>query len=267
MSRSPVFTVNLFSEGKDPSRNEDCAGYDMETVVLSDGATDKAGIYYGKDNGQTGGEIVSKLIVDAVLASNLNGRELVDYLTGVIRGYYKRYNPEALVNSELRFAGTLVAARIVGNELVVTQVGDSIFRINGIDVYKNEKLIDEEMALMRRRYIERTGDIEGGRDIILPYLKKQHKLQNNSRDERGYGVIDGAKVPTKFIRNYNFPLENVVGIELISDGYFGVFPETVNIADYENLHLEIEKVDPYKIKDYSSTKVNDDRTVVIAYVS
>jgi len=264
------FETDVFSKGKNPPKNEDRVGYDATTIVLSDGATDKTGIRYeeNKLTGEfkTGGEVVSKLIVDVVLASERSGQELVDELTKAVSSYYEKYNPKAMTDSAFKFAATMITARIVGTELVVTQVGDSSFRLNERDAYSNDKVIDAEMAAMRAEYIHRTGDIEGGRAVIMPYLKEQHRLQNNDQDPQGYGVINGQAVPSRFVQTFRFPLEDVMTIELVSDGYFGVFPSKANIDEYEKLHQHIEEVDPYKIKDYPSTKVSDDRTVLIAHL-
>lgn len=252
--------------GKNPPKNEDFTGYNATTIVLSDGATDKTGIRYddnGGDDFKTGGEVASRLAVDTVLSSSQSGNDLIAEITAAAQEFYKQHNPEALDNSALRFATTLVAAQIIGDELVVTQVGDSSFRINATDEYTNDKAIDGELAAIRGRYIAETGDIDGGRASIMPRLKTQHKLQNNDQEELGYGAIDGVTIPTKFIKTYRFPLRTIQTIEIVSDGYFGAFPVDPTIDGYERLHEHIEQVDPNKIKEYPSTKTGDDRTVMI----
>lgn len=158
----------------------------------------------------------------------------------------------------------MVTARIVGDKLIVTQIGDTSFRINGRDEYKNDKEVDAINASLRKKYIEETGDIPGGREHIMPRLKEQHKLQNNADDPLGYGFLDGSPVPTKFIRNFSFELSAIETLELVTDGYFGAFPPEPTIEAYETLHQHIESVDPYKIGPFASTKTSDDRTAVIA---
>ena len=229
--------------------------------MLSDGATDKSGQNF---EGRSGGELASELVTDVCLRSQANGVELVAEVTEALGELYKRINPAALEDSAFRFAATMVVARIVGDELVMTQVGDSSFRINGTDVYTNNKVVDDLTANARKRYVEATGDVNGSRDFIMPLLKTQHLYQNNPDLALGYGVIDGMSVPEKFIKSYTFPVDSVQSIELVSDGYYSAFPSEVDPASYEALHSYIEEVDPNKCGAYASTKQSDDRTVLIA---
>jgi len=258
-----AFTLQSFTQGKSLERNEDAFGYNDTSIVLSDGATDKTGARYEQDT-KTGGEVASRLVVEEALSTNLNGQELVDAVTERFRQYYQQYAPEAVVDPTRRFAATMVVARIVGLELVVTQVGDSSFRINGVDEFTNDKQIDKINSGLRAGYIKRTGDVPGGRKHILPRLQKQYKLQNNPDDELGYGAIDGSSVPAKFVKTFSFPLTDVRTLEVVTDGYFGAFPREVSIEAYEKLYEHIQQVDPHKIGEFASTKPDDDRTVLIA---
>lgn len=79
----------------------------------------------------------------------------------------------------------------------------------------------------------------------------------------GYGVLDGSPVPEKFVRKFKFSLTHTHTIELVSDGYFSVFPAEATIDACEKLHDHIEEVDPHKIGEFASTKTTDDRTVII----
>ena len=259
--------VLSFTAGKNPDRNEDASGFNAHTIVLADGATDKAGIAYEQDAQtgayKTGGEIAARIVVETALASRLSGKDFVDAVTEEIRQYYTQHAPQALEDSACRFTAAAVVAHIVGDELMITQVGDTSFRINSREEYKNDKEIDTIHADMRRKYIEETGDIPGGRDHIMPRLKVQHKLQNNGQDALGYGALDGSPVPEKFIRTFSFPLKEVHTLELVTDGYFGAFPVETTIDAYEKLHAHIEIIDPHKVGEFASTKTSDDRTVLI----
>lgn len=267
-SSSPHFTLLSFTAGKNPDRNEDVFGSNTDTLVLADGATDKAGIRYEEDTQtgayKTGGEVAANIVVQTALATDLNGKDLANAITEEIKRYYTKHAPQALEDSAYRFASMMAVARIVGYELVITQIGDVAFRINGKDEYKNDKEIDLINANLRKEYVAKTGDIPGGREHILPRLKEQHKLQNNGEDTLGYGTLDGSPVPEKFIRTFSFPLAEVHILELVTDGYFGAFPAEATIEAYEELHVHIETVDPHKIGDFPSTKTSDDRTVLIA---
>lgn len=262
---SAVFKIiETFSEGKQPPKNEDMFGANETCLVLSDGATDKSGQDF---DGKSGGEIAASLVIESCLESDVTGLELVAQATSALHSFYETNNPQALTDSAFRVAATLVVARIVANEIIITQVGDSAFRINGTDVYMNESDLNLITANTRKQYIEATHDIAGSRDFIMPLLKAQHRFQNNPDEPIGFGVIDGTPVPTKFIKTYRFPVEAARTIELVSDGYYGVFPAEVSVAAYEELYKTIQADDPDKYKQYASTKTSDDRTVVIVQIS
>lgn len=259
---SPTFPIpDIFTEGKNPPKNEDAVGYNKTTLVLSDGATDKSGQDFG---GKTGGEIAARFVVDVCLSSEANGLELIEEINLRFKELYEKINPKALDNSAFRFAATLVNARLTGGELIVTQVGDSAFRLNGTDVYTNNKVVDDLTANARKEYITATGDIAGSREFIMPLLKAQHAYQNNPEHPLGYGMVDGTTIPEQFVKVYTFPIDSVHTIEIASDGYYGTFPNSPDISTYEDLHRHIEVVDPSKCGDFPSTKLSDDRTVLIA---
>ncbi len=259
---TPAFIdVDIMSMGKNPPKNEDAFRYNESVLVLSDGATDKS----GQDlKGQSGGKLAAELVVDACLASKANGADLVNEVSEKLKHLYEQINPKALQDSAFRFAATLLVARIVGSEIIITQVGDSSFRINGIDAHTNSKLVDQLTANARREYIKTTGDIDGGRDFIMPLLKNQHLYQNNATHPLGYEIIDGTPVPEQMIKVFRYPIDTVQTIELVTDGYYNSFPETVSIDAYEALRRHIKDVDPYKFGEFTATKLDDDRTVLIA---
>jgi len=260
-----IFTgVEVFSEGKNPPKNEDFVGSNETTVVLSDGATDKSGQSF---EGRSGGELAAELVVETCLNSDLVGEELVHEISNRLRGLYEHINPNALTDSAFRFAATVVVAKLVNDQIVITQVGDSSFRINSTDTYTNNKIVDTLTANTRKEYIEATSDIAGSRDFIMPLLKAQHVHQNNSDSPLGYGVIDGSPVPSKFIKTYTFKQSDITTLELVSDGYYGAFPQENTLDAYEALHETIERTDPHKCGEFASTKLSDDRTVVIARLS
>lgn len=182
-----------------------------------------------------------------------------------MQSYYQKHSPAALEYSGFRFsAGGTVLARIVADKLVITQIGDVAFRLNGQDVHIDNNLMDYINSNIRKNYINKTGDIAGGRDHIMPLLREQHKLHNNAKTEFGYGVLDGSQVPDRFICTFCFDLSTIKTLELVTDGYLGRFPDSVSIEAYEDMHEYIETVDPYKINEFISTKPADDRTVLIA---
>lgn len=253
--------IEQFTEGKNPPKNEDLVGYNETTLVLSDGATDKSGQDF---EGRTGGELAAEVVVNTCLSSELTGEALITEVSSALRSLYEDINPHALTDSAYRFAATVVVAKLSGDQLIVTQVGDSSFRINGTDVYTNNKIVDALTANARKHYIELTGDVAGSRDFIMPLLKVQHMYQNNPDSPLGYGVIDGPPVPSKFIQTFTFNKNEVSTLELVSDGYYGAFPEQDTIEAYEALYERIQQTDPNRSGEFASTKLSDDRTVVIA---
>ena len=248
--------ITTFTEGKRPPANEDTYAYSETCFVVCDGSTGKKG---GTYNGKTGGKVASTLMADAALKSNLNGPELVSYLTTTLQE--KQVELQKL-GHEMEIETTLVCARIVGSNLIVTQVADTAFRINESEEYSNPAIIDKLMSETRAHYIRLTHDVDGGRDYIMPLLLNEHAYRNNAENAAGYGVLDGTTVPTTFIKVYEFDMQEIKTLEIYTDGYFAI-PDTADIDAYEALHAKIQQEDPYKYLTYTSTKSNDDRTVVI----
>jgi hypothetical protein len=259
-----MWRVEVFSQGKQPPRNEDATAYDDMTLVLADGATDKNGILY---DGESGGHTLSRLAVQAALGSTANGPELVNHVTEQVRDLYRRHNPRALDDPAYRAATTLAVARLTEHTVAVTVVGDSYIRVNGHDVLSNPQLVDELMVQLRQHYIQLTGDVAGSRDVIFPWLEKQYRYQNNAGHPLGYGVIDGSPVPTKFIQTKALERSQVKTLELVSDGYDGSFPKAVSIAAYEAMYADINREDPDRWLTFLNTKSRDDRTVMIARIA
>lgn len=255
-----MLEVQIFSQGKVKESNEDCFGYNKSCFVLADGATDKSGKLY---DGKSGGEIVSRLVVKEALASELAGVELVDFLNKKVYQLYKDLEiTNDIVDPKNRFSCACLAARIIKDKIVITNVGDSGFRINGEEINQQIMLIDKDNSEIRAKYIEKTGDIAGSREYIAPFLLKQFPYQNNPDHALGYGVIDGTPTPEKFIKTFTYPKGEIKILELFSDGYFSI-PAGVNIQAWENEHEKVEREDPDKWKKYKSTKSKDDRTIAI----
>lgn len=253
-------TVESFTQGKNKYRNEDCFGYNDETFVLADGATDKSGRQY---EGKTGGEIVSRLVVAETLACSLNGIELVFHLNQKLAKVYKDLGIMSdVLDPKYRFTCFFVVVRVVGANFLITYLGDTALRINGEKIYRDPKQIDLEVAQERARYIKETGDIAGSREHIMPLLFEQFAYQNNANVPLGYGAIDGFSTPDKFVKTLEIPRDRVQLIELFSDGYPSA-PSGSTIADWENVFKEAEREDPDRWKKYQSTKTKDDRTVAI----
>jgi hypothetical protein len=275
--------------------NEDTYGFrtneqeECWLVAVSDGATAKNDFSH---LGLSGGAWAADFVTEACLDANKYGVELVGVVSEAVRQDYDRINVDGVVG----FAGaTLLDARFVRAddswELVITQVGDSGFRLQRHEgepiIEFNRKAIDEINGQARSDYIQaRLADLKHepdehelqdilaeGRSVIENNLNRQYHLQNESGlylpDGRplGYGVIDGKAVPEEFIKITREPAENVKSLELFTDGYT-ILPEEPSIAAYEETWRLQQKRDPYALgsETYNyppSTKIGDDRTVVI----
>lgn len=261
--------VEQFTEGKSDDRNEDSFGYNDHNFVIADGATDKSGRKY---NDETGGEIVSELIVLKTLESELIGTELIKYLNREIYKLYKKLGiTEDTKDPRYRFTATLVSVRIDKEKVAITVVGDSGFRINGINVYQSFKEVDEINAQKRSDYIRENSkgdDITDklqleARGHIMSLLVKQFEYQNDPDHELGYGAIDGSSTPDKFIQEFEFKRDDIKTIELFTDGYPVVPEEGITIKHWEDALQEANQDDPYRYKKYKSTKTKDDRTIAV----
>ncbi|MDO8740846.1 MAG: protein phosphatase 2C domain-containing protein [Candidatus Woesearchaeota archaeon] len=252
--------VQTFSEGKVKNRNEDYFNYSESCFVIADGATDKSGRNY---NGQTGGELVSRIVVNECLSTNLNGIELINHINKKIREAYTKLNIlKDIKDPKYRFTCGFICVRVIGGKTIITYLGDLGFRINGIEVYQEIKQIDINDSEERSKYIRETNDVEGSRNHIMHLLVKQFEYQNNPNDSLGYGVIDGSKTPSKFIKTFEYYTEKIKTIELFTDGYFDTSQE-VSIKGWEKAFEKVEEEDPDKWKKYKSTKSKDDRTIAI----
>ncbi len=163
--------IENFSQGKNSTRNEDLFGFNEKCFVVADGATDKSGQEY---NGQTGGELISRLVVQECLDTNLNGIKLVNHLNQKISELYNNLQITPLIaDPKFRFGCCFACARLLDDHLIITSLGDVGFRINEKEVHQNFKQIDISNSEARSEYIKRTGDILGSREYIEPLLLKQ----------------------------------------------------------------------------------------------
>ena len=262
-------------------------------MILADGATDKTGITY--PSGKSGGKHLAEIAVETAKNSSKVGYELADEVTEAVRHFYHENNPDALTDASKRAASTLVVARLVGDSIKITQIGDTNIRIRFHDgtqkIFTNDKLVDTENAAQRSRHIasqlaafeaehgrtpnneEKQSIVASGRGVIQERLNTQYQLQNSSSDANyGYGTIDGTVIPrtfddgtpTNFVKEYEFDAGTVVSIELVSDGFYGEFPDESTEQAYKDLYDKIHEEDPDKYLKHLATKPKDDATVLIA---
>ncbi len=255
-----MFKVRSFSRAKNKGGNEDFFAFNKNSFVVADGSTDKSGLRF---KGKTGGEIVSRLVVKEVLACQLNGKELVNHLNRKLKELYRKMNISGQTKiPKNRFSSSFISARILGDKLVITHLGSPGFRINNSYVYRPKERVDIKNSEIRSKYIEETGDIVGSRKYILPFILDDFKHQNNKSSKLGYGVVDGTKTPSKFIKTFNYDISDIKTLEIFTDGYFSLASKPF-ISSWEESFQKVQREDPDKWKKYKSTKFKDDRTVLI----
>ena len=248
------------------SISEDVAVVTPSAIVVCDGATSKP--VDGFAIAPIPAARVARIVTETASSSMLNGSELVAELNAAVA----RAVTASFVGSDVPpyqpASCTLACARLFGETVVVTLVGDTSVRVNGPggDVYGDRVAIDELTTAARAHYIRLTGDIDGSRDFIMPLLSRQFQYRNSDTHPLGYGVIDGGRTPDKFIRTVTLPVSSVRSIEVFTDGY-AKMPDAVTVDAWERAYAEMVDEDPDRCGAYPATKTRDDRTVVIASVS
>lgn len=276
-----LFLVEVFSQGKTLKTNEDIWVTTPHLVGVVDGTTAKTPLAF---DGRTSGEYAS-YVTGRILASiepGVYGKQLVNTVTQQFNDALGQLGLAADLEKtpHARPTASFVAACVLDNKIIVTQIGDVAFRVNGEKVYENSKEIDGINARMRIDAIKKAEEenpdlpvselMQTGRNAIVDSLHTQVSVyQNNPDHPLGFGVIDGRIIPDKYINVYEFNLGDVSTLEIFSDGYFKVADEPTT-ASWEQGFAEVEKEDPYKMDKYPSTKgsnansFTDDRTVLIA---
>jgi len=270
--------VTMFTEGKTRGANEDQVGFTNTCFTVADGSTGKDPALAARIKdiyGVSGGTVAAQLAVQGSLESDFTGQRLVDHLTELIRAEYERNLPEALTDPAHGFATTFVTARIVGEELIVTQVGDTGFRITFRDGHQETFLQEREQdkidararseaikALMAQGVPESEA-VPKGREVILESLQAQPALWNNPEDPLGFGYVNGHTVPPKFVQTYAFLLEDVARIEIFSDGFF-IIPDGSTVEDWKRASADATAKDPHRyLNEPLATKPGDDMAVMI----
>ncbi|MEK6823116.1 MAG: hypothetical protein AABY13_04770 [Nanoarchaeota archaeon] len=251
--------VETFSEGKPEGCNEDRHGFNNRALVVADGVTSLTKRLY---DGKSGGEIAAKVVVQQCIACDVVDVDLVQILTQSVDTAHTILSPDPIADDE-RFGAVFASARIKGDVVHLTYVGDVGIRINGRDVLCERLKVDDITGHMRSQYIALTGDVEGSRAWVSPHIAQLRKNANDPTSFLGYGVIDGRAVPATFVKYVALPREDVKTIELFSDGYY-VIPQQVEIAAWECAYEQAQKEDPQRCQKHKSTKAKDDRTILIA---
>lgn len=266
---------------KEPHRNEDQFVVTSNTLAVIDGSAPRLDVKFdGKSGGRFAADVVAEVL--RTTGPNVNGMELVDIMTQCLNEEIDRVDARELITEtvEARSAALFTAARIVGEEMIITAVGDVHCRVNGEMVHTDEilseqKMVEKRVAAMEEAHAENSNITDEelrirGKAAITQDLNTQVGAYfNNPDDPLGLGIIDGTPVPEKFVKVYRFPLKDIRTLEIFSDGYC-VVPDEPTVEAYEKAFAQSEKEDPLRWKKHKAVKTatpeqfSDDRTVVIA---
>lgn len=243
--------IEQFCQGKRPDQTacEDRLLITDHHLAVIDGATSKTGRSH---RGRSEGGVVADAIAAALeVAGGLEpGRQTVDYLSAAVEGaldplgWAAPPRPNAVIavySEEFR---------------AITRVGDVGVLINGqggVPDKQVDRVLAETRALAQRLGAAgAAGDPDPARSFILPLLARQYLLQNHAEDPFGFGCIDGAHVPDRFIEVIGTrPGDEVV---LCSDGY--VAPAG-SLSQTEARLAALLARDPERVGDPPGTKAWD----------
>lgn len=251
------------------------------TFAVIDGATARHPLKFGdQSSGQFAADVVKKVLETS--NSTVNGFLLAELMTSQLNKEMSKLGLDKVIIDlpEARPGALFIAARIVGDKIIITSLGDLGCRINGDKVLLEPLKIEEINVGKRIRVMNETKIknpnipdkelLEIGKNAVEEDIKEHTRsYYNNPDSDFGHGIIDGRDVPEKYVRVYKFNRKNVKTLELFSDGYFrlGVKPD---ISAWEQAFEEVEKEDPLKygkyqaIKGSDDTHFTDDRTILIA---
>ncbi|MCF3973705.1 hypothetical protein [Paracoccus salsus] len=241
----------LRAKSRDGGEGEDRLVIQDHCAAVIDGATDKTG---WRDDGRTGGQIVADTVA-AELARPLAEHDphaLVMRLSDAVAARLGAcaIPPQGRPNA--------VFAACIPAWGCVVRVGDPGVMIDGSQrpaVKRVDDLLAEARALYRHLCPALPGAGDPGRAAIMPWLSRQHLLQNDASTPWGFGCIDGNPVPARFIEL--FPLSDAREVVLCSDGYPAPRP---SLAESEALLERLLAEDPDCVAALRGTKGWDPRT-------
>ncbi|MDO5132933.1 MAG: hypothetical protein Q4D81_08120 [Eubacteriales bacterium] len=263
-----IYIIEQFSQSKYSSneKNEDGLYIGDYYIAVIDGATSKSDFTF---EGKTGGQTARDLIMNKL--STLSGEEDAEHAVKVLQQELYDFSCQ---HNNIPLSASAVIYSCQRQE--IWSIGDCRFSING-HVETNEKRIDKVFsetraiavnALLEAGYTEEElFEHDLARELLLPFLKLQHYLENKS-SAFGFCVLNGDCKPDLFpfemIRKTTVP--DGAEIILASDGY----PRLGNtLLESEQALQRLLSQDPLCYKLYYSTKgLNkgnlsfDDRTFI-----
>ena len=238
-----------FSQSKygQADKNEDALVITDDFAAVIDGATDLSGLTV---DGMTPGRYASQTVATGIkaLPPEFTALEAINFLSDhLAKDKRKRTLPKG-------FRPFCVLA-------IYSKNRQEIFRLKDIQVKTNQSTFDDDipaiqiLTLMRQAYLNAViansipvNDIlknDPYQKILKDICEKNNALLNNDKSTFGFGVIDGAMVPEKFIEV--IPVQSGSEITITSDGYPVVKD---SLANSEAALKEILQNDPLLIGEY-----------------
>lgn len=249
-------TLESFLVGRfeDTEKCEDLIIESERYIAVVDGATSKSD---STPVGVTPGKLIA-LCIENFFASTV--RPLDSFtLISALSEYVER---ELLTESQNRWGDDPPSASIAifsKNRLEITIVGDVSVVIDGVDYGIREtfdKAMAEARALFNTLWLHENCDMistlkerDIGREAIMPFLKRQRFLINNTRYGKwNYGAINGTPVPPVFVRS--LPVKSGQEIIFATDGYM---EPKATLEESESALSKLLTLDPFRIS-FPSTK-------------
>ena len=299
-------STQTLSLWKQPKINEDLLFSDNKILVVSDGATDKSWkLFSWRTWGEIASDIIvkqskntqlswislaedlNKALKDFYQKNNINFINREEKFSGTVvvvrihwniikitqiwdtsfrvnwKDVYKNNKIIDIINSTFRqkfilkfWENYISEAREFILPLLKFQ---SEFQNNDKEVIFNNEVLDLFIDKLKN-WINWNFDIQS----ILDESKEE--LTKYFWQDISYGMIDWTNTPSRFIKEYFFYKEDIESLEIFTDWYYSI-PESVSISAWESAYEKWESIDPFKYKLYPSTKVNDDRSILITSFS
>ncbi|BAY28243.1 hypothetical protein NIES2107_00670 [Nostoc carneum NIES-2107] len=225
MNQNASFTVvESLSRSKygDPSLGDDRLVVTKDFVAVLDGATDASGASYDR---LSPGRFVAEIGAQALesLAAEASAIEAIEQLTQALKEALARVQSETVPI----FAPCFAIILFSNARRELWRVGDCQYLLDGKGhnpFSKVDEVTTKLRSLMVHSYLAQGKTIDEllqndpSQNFLVSIYRLQASLCNSPAEPFGYGVINGDKVPEKYIEVIQIP-EEVKSVVLASDGY------------------------------------------------
>ncbi|OUL20805.1 hypothetical protein [Nostoc sp. 106C] len=247
MNSNPSFTVvESLSRSKygDPTQGDDRLVVNQDFVAVLDGATDSSGASY---DGLSPGRFVAEIGAQALesLAPDSNATEAIEHLTQAVRKSLLKVKSDKTPI----FAPCFAIILFSNTRREIWRVGDCQYLLDGKGhnpLSKVDEVTTQLRSLIVHSYLAQGKTItellqnDPSQNFLVSIYSLQSALCNSPTEPFGYGVINGERVPEKYIEVVKIP-EQVKSVILASDGY----PDLrTTLKESETILREIIAKDP-----------------------